>query len=126
MKIVATICSKDKLEVDRELPAQELYLGQHVEDTKKIADQEGLDFYILSGLYGLIPGTQKIPLYDYYLQPDAVEELTERVVQQMEEAEITEVDFYFEDKESWQPYIDTIKNACERLDVKLNLHNILE
>ncbi len=126
MKIVATICSKNKLEIEGELPAQELYTAPHIVDTKKIADEEGLDFYILSGLYGLIPGTQKIPFYDYYLEPDAVPELIDKVVEQLEEAEITEIDFYYEDKESWKPYINSILGACERLEVKLNLHNTLE
>ena len=126
MKIIATICSKVKLETSGEIPAQELYLAPHILDTKKIADEEGLDFYILSGKYGLISGTQKIPFYDYYLEESAVDELVEVVVGQLEDAEITEIDFYYEEKPSWQTYISTIQRACERLEVKLNLINTLE
>lgn len=42
-----------------------------------------MDFYILSGEYGLIPPAQPIPWYDHLLQSDEVGQLAERMAGQI-------------------------------------------
>lgn len=103
------------------LPAEERYTGDHISKGKDFAAAEGAPFYILSGKYGLIPGTQKIPYYDYYLEEDAVNDLVEKVIKQMQKEEISEIDFYMENKDSWGPYVETINRASKQMKIKLNL-----
>ena len=87
---------------------------------KDFAIAEKLPFYILSGKYGLIPGNQKIPYYDYYLKESAIDMLVKTVIQQIKKEEISEIDFYAEDKISWIPYINVIKKAVRQANIKLN------
>jgi hypothetical protein len=120
MKCIATICSKKKDENTELLPAHLRYLAPHVEQTYNKAEGSNLPFYILSGKYGLIGGEEQIPYYDYYLEADKVEELSIKVAEQIEKEGITDMDFYFEDKESWAPYISTLEKATKQAGCALN------
>lgn len=126
MKIICTICSRRKIESSGLLPAKERYTGDHISKVKDFSIIENIPFYILSGKYGLIPGAQKIPYYDYYLEEIAVNGLIETVSKQIQEEKITEIDFYMEDKVSWSPYLQTIKKASEQIEIKLNIKQLLE
>ncbi len=124
MKAIATICSRRKQEDSSLLSAQERYTGDHVNTVGNIARDSNLLFFILSGKYGLIPADQPIPYYDFYLENEHVEALTHLVSKQLQEAGITALNFYTEDKESWAPYITTISKGAELVEVALKLRRL--
>ncbi len=120
MKLIATICSRRKRDDFGLLAAYERYIGDHVSQVMKMAEVEKLPFYILSGKYGLINSDQPIPYYDYYLEKESVDSLSKLVADQIMTANITEIDFYSEDKDSWIPYVDTLQKAVKLAGTKLN------
>jgi hypothetical protein len=124
MKIICTICSRLKTEDENLLPADERYIGDHIGKAKKIAEKEKTHFFILSGKYGLISSQQKISNYDYYLENEKVDPLAETVCQQIKEANITEIDFYGEEKESWKPYVAVMQKGTNLAGVIFRTHSI--
>lgn len=83
MYALCTYCSKHKSETPGHAPAIERYLDERIHKVCEAAKLLGLDFYILSGEYGLIPPDQPIPWYDRLLRPDEVERLAERMADQI-------------------------------------------
>lgn len=124
MKIICTICSRRKKEDVGLLSAEERYTGEHISVVKKIAEESKVPFYILSGKCGLIPGSKKIPYYDYYLKNSAVDDLVKEVVNQIQNEKITGMEFYFENKETWAPYSDVIEKAAQQAGIALDIREI--
>jgi hypothetical protein len=123
MRVVATICSREKDSDSEPLSAVERYIGEHIKFAQAEASRLDVPLYILSGKYGLISGDDFIPEYDFVLEKGS-DELTSLVSAQSQEAGITEVDFYFKDKESWAPYNQTLRKACCLAGVALRLHKL--
>jgi hypothetical protein len=122
MKIICTICSRLKKEDKNLIPAVERYIGDHIGKVKELAKKTPL--FILSGKYGLISSQQKIPNYDYYLENEKVDSLAETVCKQIKEANITEIDFYGEEKESWKPYVAVLKKGTDSAGIAFRTHTI--
>ena len=122
MKVIVTICSKHKDNRPELLPARERYISEHVKKTEKIAKELELPFFILSGKYGLLDGDEMVSNYDYYLEMEAVDDLVKIVLTQLKKFNVTEIDFYMEDKESWIPYDITLKRATDLTKVALRIH----
>jgi hypothetical protein len=123
MKVIATICSKEKDPSTELLPAVERYRGEHIQIARAEAIRIDSPLYILSGKFGLVSGDDFIADYDYLLEMESAE-LTRLVKSQMEEAGITEVEFYYKEKGSWAPYRDTLRNACTLGRVALHNHKL--
>ena len=124
MKLVATICSRQKDDSLELLPAHQRYTGEHIANTEKIAKNLGLPFFILSGKYGLLPANEKIPNYDYYLEASAVDDLAKVVEEQLRKFNINEIDFCTEGKESWILYETVLKKATSLAGVTLSSHRL--
>jgi hypothetical protein len=124
MKIAATICSRQKDENPELLPARERYTGEHIQKTETIAEESGLPFFILSGKYGLLPGEEEIPNYDYYLANEAIDALLKVVEGQLKKFNISEINFYTEGKESWIPYEFVLNKAANLTGVLLISHRL--
>lgn len=124
MNIAVTICSKHKDNNPALLPARQRYISEHVKKTEGIAMENGLPFYILSGKHGLISADEPVANYDQYLELDAVGNLVPVVEAQLRAAEVSEVDYYMEDKESWIPYDMTLKKATDLAGVVLRVHQL--
>lgn len=123
MNVVATICSREKDSDPEPLPAKERYLGEHIKLALAEAEKFGSPFYILSGKYGLVSGDDFIPDYDYLLEKES-DGLSRLVAAQAVEARITEIDFYYKDKENWIPYTETLRKACGLEGIKLRTHKL--
>ena len=54
----------------------------------------GLEFYILSGEFGLIPPDRPIPWYDHLLLPDEVDDLVERMVAQIRRNKVDGITYF--------------------------------
>lgn len=101
-EVVCTICSKEKAQGPVLMPARKRYLGEHIGLAASAARFR--PFFILSGVFGLIPADTGIPYYDHRLEDAEVEKLAGRVAQQVRHHKIRIVFYLHEPKESWQPY----------------------
>lgn len=113
MKAIITVCSKRKDTSPGMLPAHKRYQGAHVERVRKIAEEQEIPFFILSGKHGLIPANKPVEYYDYRLDDQGVKTLIRLVKKQIGAFGITSIDFYTEGKLSWAPYRDALALAAK-------------
>ena len=66
--LILTGCSKNKLNTELEVPADELYSGTLFRFVKEYADSINADLYIISAKYGLISRKTLIKTYDKVLK----------------------------------------------------------
>ena len=117
MYAFCTYCSKRKSETPGDIPAIQRYLDARIRRVYEAACLLGLDFYILSGEFGLISHDQPIPWYDHLLQVEEVEGLAEQMVYQMRQYGIEGVVYFTNpvaDDAKLIPYRDAILAACSR------------
>ena len=69
--LILTGCSKNKLNTDIEIPADELYTGTLFRFVKRYADSINADLYIISAKYGLISRKTLIKTYDKVLKTNS-------------------------------------------------------
>lgn len=124
MKVTVTICSKHKDERPELLSATERYTGAHIQKAKEIAAEQSVPFYILSGMFGLISANTLIPYYDYYLEEGVIDSLAELIAEQIQKERITEIDFYAEEKESWEPYKKAMQKGVALAGITLTEHRL--
>lgn len=120
MKILCTYCSRKKNVSEDMLPAYKRYIGKHIKKVHNIAKDRGIQYYILSGKFGLIVHHQEIEWYDYLLKCEDVSVLISRLQIQIKEKQISSIDYYTESlDQEWNviPYFCAIKEACYKLDV---------
>jgi len=77
--LVVTYCSRDKNPADGLLPAIDRYVSPRIRSAASAAARQGLEFRILSGLYGLLTPDHPIPDYDHLLTEDRIPEHAELV-----------------------------------------------
>ena len=127
MKILATYCSAKKDERQGLLPAHLRYKSSRIEHVMAKAEKQEVPFMILSGQFGLIGFDHKLPYYNHLLKDSEVESHSNIVAGQIVKNGITKIDFYtckIEDDPNIQPYINSIKYACKRNNVKVNVQHI--
>lgn len=129
MEVYCTVCSRDKVKTYIPLNAVELYLGPHVKNIHGLSQGDGVGFRILSGKFGLLRAEDAIAWYDYLLTEDAVDELREKISNQISSQGISEMTFFAENREehpNWNPYYDAIVRACEGAGIELRLKELDE
>lgn len=117
--IVCSICSRQKKEGAGLLPARERYLGTHISKVEGVALRRNMSFFILSGVYGLIPGDEGIPNYDYLLEAGHAPRLAELIKAQFSAYNIGKVDFHTKLKSTWEPYLTALKIAADASGVEV-------
>ena len=117
MHSFCTYCSAAKSPAEGNVPAIQRYLDPRIHKVHEAASTLGLDFYILSGEYGLIPPEEPIPWYDHLLQTGEVGDLVERMAAQIRQYNMEGI-VYFTNAISSDtrliPYRDAIVAACNR------------
>ncbi len=124
MRIYCTYCSKDKDPREGLLPAIERYRSTRIAHVRECARQEGVEMWILSGEFGLIPSAHPIPWYDHLLMPDEVTALADRMSQQLDAAGIHHVVFFQalpSTDSHLGPYRLAIETACAAANVQLEV-----
>ena len=127
MDIFCTYCSKDKDEIIESLPAIHMYRSKRIRKVNESAKLLGYPFFILSGKYGLIPAEETIHYYDHLLTKNEVPIMTEKIADQLICFKIDSVVFFHNSTESHEkisPYIDTISNACKKLNKEIKFYLI--
>jgi hypothetical protein len=134
MQVFCTYCTADKKLEEGDIPAIKRYLGSRIHQVHDAASTLGLDFYILSGEYGLIPSSYPIPWYDHLLQAREVDELAERMAGQIRQYNIDSIVYFTNapDKDrNLVPYRDAIVGAsnqasCPCLVVEVELEDAVD
>ena len=122
MDAFCTYCSDGKTREPGNIPAIERYTSQRIRSIYASALSVGQRFLILSGEYGLISASYSIPYYDHPLKAHEVDNLSNKVIGQLQEAGLRRL-FYFtkavNHDENLVPYFDTVQRACEAASVQL-------
>lgn len=121
-KVVCSICSREKDESNDDLPARLRYRGSHVAKVARYAQQEGLPFFILSGVYGFISEDERIEWYDHLLAADEVPALARKIEAQLRELKLQEVHFYTKRKPNWEPYLEALNRGAKMLGIRILVH----
>lgn len=124
MKIICTYCSGLKSEDGGLLPAVERYLSDRIVGLGLEADENYIEFMILSGEYGLIDRQYPLPYYDHLLQPDEVVKLSHKVASTLCMAGVKEVVYHTAAPELYsavRPYLAVMESACEKASVAMRV-----
>ncbi len=125
MKVIVTICSKNKDNTVGHIPAYLRYKSTRIKQVTKIANEECLPFFILSGKYGLIKYNEPIPFYDYLLLDKEVARISKIVSTQIIDNNISSIDFYAKPKlNDWVTYYEVLGKAAKLSNINLNIHNL--
>ena len=119
-KAYCTYCSREKRKDPCLLQAIERYDNDRIRATHKQALNDGVEFLILSGEYGVVNPSTQIPYYDHLLKREEVGALIERVTVQLQERQISELVYFtkpWENDPEIRPYLDTITASCCRLNI---------
>lgn len=121
MRILVTICSRQKSDRSGKIPAHLRYCSGRIDTCLSEAEIQNVPFLILSGKYGLIEPDTLIPNYDYLLDWPMISELADRVATKLQANSVTQVDFYSKPAETpgWGPYVATMDAACKRAGAEL-------
>jgi tetratricopeptide (TPR) repeat protein len=122
MNAFCTYCSASKSHEPGDLPAVERYLSTRITRVHQAASLLGLDFYILSGEFGLIPPSKPIPYYDHLLKPEEVRGLAVVAAEQLDEYGVGGLVYFTEPLASSRtliPYHDLVVAACDKASIPL-------
>lgn len=121
-----TICSRKKSTAKGNLPARDRYLSNRIQKVIDYAARDNATMMILSGKYGLISPATMIPFYDHLLQHEEISSLQPKVVKTLSALLPSEIVFYIpkDTDESWEPYIELIKQSLNRLNLHYRLQDI--
>ncbi|MCI0695786.1 hypothetical protein L0337_27750 [candidate division KSB1 bacterium] len=117
MNAFCTYCSALKSMAPGNIPAIKRYQSLRIRKVCQAATELGLEFYILSGEFGLISPHQPIPFYDHLLRPEEVLVMVERVAKQLHEYGVAGLVYFTQPLTSSRellPYYEVIKSACLR------------
>ncbi|MBU1046929.1 hypothetical protein KKH36_04100 [Patescibacteria group bacterium] len=121
MKVILTICSKNKDKNEVLMPARKRYLSDRIKKVEQISINNKLPFYILSGKFGIINSNELIPFYDKLLKQEDIKNLLPLVRDQLIQEKITEIIFYGEgiNTKGWKAYYEIIEKITNKLNIKL-------
>ena len=115
MRAYVTTCCKEKSKILGEIPMMERYISDRIQTIYHKSKEDDVAFFVLSGKYGLLAPSHKIPWYDQILERDQVEIMTKKVHHQLIAYGITEV-ILFAQKE-WETYVDVMKKSCTESNI---------
>jgi len=124
MTIFSTYCSADKNESKELLAAHRRYFSRRIRNVHQAALSLGLQFFILSGKFGLIHCDETIPYYDHLLKAEEVDKHTLKVSTQLKNNKITQVIFFTNpvaSDKNLQAYLDCMIRSCEELVIHLSI-----
>jgi hypothetical protein len=121
---LCTTCSKRKRRIPASpIPAARRYLSARIGLVLRAARLRGLRALILSGRYGLLSPSRRIPWYDQALLPENVEEMASKVERRLRELGVGEVELWARPATTpgWRPYHDVLRLACAKAGVRLRV-----
>ncbi len=122
-----TYCSASKDPDNGSIPAFKRYISSRIVWVFEKAKEDGVQFCILSGKFGLVDWNQPLPYYDYLLENEAVDELAIRVEHQIIAKKISEISYFTRSSKTDPynvPYLKTIEQACEKAKIVPHIFTI--
>jgi hypothetical protein len=119
---LCTPCSKRKRrEPAAPIPASRRYLGRRIARVLREGARRGVPVLLLSGRYGLLSPSRRIPWYDQALLAEDVPSMAARLEQQLARLRIDEIELWAlpATTPGWRPYHDALRRACAAADVRL-------
>lgn len=123
-KIYVTYCSAEKSQEAKEIPAIDRYESERIQYVHDLAKQAKAGFMILSGKYGLLEASTKIPLYDHLLKAFETTRLSKTVAKQLKQHKGISIIFHSHwiDRDMQvAPYIEVMTDACELVKIPFDL-----
>lgn len=127
MTIFCTYCSAEKEPDGQPLPAINRYRSERVKRIYSAALICGVDFFILSGEYGLLKPGEPIPYYDHLLVSGEIEAHSFKVAEQIKQQRITQIIFFtlpVAADEKLAAYHASLRLACHSASIKLSFVEI--
>ena len=125
--IFLTYCSAKKNHQSDLMPAVERYQSKRISQVYSAAQELNIDFFILSGKFGLISSKKMIPDYDFMLKKENVKEHSIKVESQLDSLGIEQIIFFMrsilEDK-NLKSYVESVKKACKNKGINLTVINL--
>jgi hypothetical protein len=118
MNAFCTYCSKEKSQESGDIPAIYRYQSSRIESVFAAASSLGIEFYIVSGKFGLVHSMQPIQYYDYLLETNEVSALAKLIVSQIYSHRVTKIVYFTKPLISDRkliPYYDCLKIATEQV-----------
>ncbi len=111
MHYICTICSKEKREDLKLLPAIERYTSSRIKNCYKRSINQGCKFLIFSGEYGFLYPHNLIPFYDHLLKKEEIDYLLPILKEQNKFFNITSLDCIMESrgKPGWESYYEILE-----------------
>jgi hypothetical protein len=125
--IFSTYCSKEKSEEKGYINAVDRYQSNRILRIYNASKFVTTKFMILSGEYGLLKPTDKIPYYDHLLVMEEVDKYTEKITEQLKEINPNKFIFFTESLENepnLKPYQISIETACKNLNIEFMLIDV--
>ena len=124
MVLHCTYCSSKKNTDSSLLPAIDRYVSKRIQKIFETAKCAKINFAILSGKFGLLRPTNKIPYYDHLLKSEDVKEHAELISEQLQVMGITDLYYFTESAKSdpnIKPYLECIRFACDKNGITLKI-----
>jgi len=121
---VVTYCSREKDPSAGLLPAVDRYLSSRIRISHEAASMLETDFFIQSGLYGLLEPDRQIPDYDHLLTADQIPGYARMIERQLRESIAQKVIFItrtLADDPGAEPYREAMRQACAGAEVGLEV-----
>jgi len=115
MNAFCTYCSASKSREPGTIPAIQRYQSARIDTVHAAAQELGVEFYILSGKFGLISAQREIPYYDQLLENNGVLALAAQVKQQLLDYGLDSIVYFtrpLSSSEKLRPYLAAIRCAC--------------
>lgn len=124
MKTYITTCCKEKSTILGEIPMLERYVSDRIEAIYQKSVVDKAFFFVLSGKFGLLTPSNKIPFYDLVLKEDRVVEITKKVKHQFLIYGVSEVILFA--NQEWINYINVIEIACKQANIQFKLSKLTD
>ncbi len=105
-----TYCSKEKDDAPGLLPAARRYRTARIPAAATRAAEDGAEFRIFSGEFGLLSPEDPIPWYDHLLRPDEVPAMAARLAVSF--AEFGRVIFLYWENDYIEPYLAAVERGA--------------
>lgn len=92
--IFVTYCSKNKLRGSRRMAARERYDSARIRQVELAAQSLGIEFRLLSGKFGLLAPSDKIPYYDHLLEWEEIGKLLPQVIGRLKRENVAGVVYF--------------------------------
>ena len=119
MQAYITTCCKEKSKVLGEIPILERYISKRIDDIYVKSKEDNTSFFVLSGKYGLLSPSTKIPWYDQILEESEIESMSTKIRHQLLVYGINKVSLFINPE--WKNYQKALQIACNKSKIELRI-----